>query len=162
MISLEVVNMILARPKSLVKDMVWSSRHGKIAFHWLTARMPVQFDDEEEIREQFFVSCQWRKKGSKIPEHWTFNLIYNDSRIYALHFQPSSIHENEVGKGRPYFGKEIDGIHEHTWSQEGDGYAEPVELPPDRPDVMWRMFLKRANINGGEFFHPDDNQPELI
>jgi hypothetical protein len=151
----------MARAKSLAAPMAWTYRHGKIDFPWFGSRTPVQFDDAPEVPEQFFVVCQWRRRGNRIPEHWVFNLLYQEARIYALHYQPTSLHENKVGRGRPFYGKVINGIHEHTWSEEGDGYAEPINLPEGRPDIMWRMFLKRANIVGGDFFHPDENQPEL-
>ena len=161
-LSVAEVQQIIMRPKSLASSMVWSMRIGKLTFAWLATRMALQFDDEELVRESFYVQCQWRKRGNTIPEHWTFNLIYNGNRIYALHFQPTSIHENLVGKGRPFFGQEIDGIHEHTWSDDGDGYAEPISLPEGRPDIMWKMFSKRTNTSSSEFFHPDENKPELI
>ncbi|WP_156404451.1 hypothetical protein [Curvibacter sp. PAE-UM] len=123
--------------------------------------MAVQLDQEAEVREQFFVECQWRKRGNKVPEHWVFNLIYQGNRIYALHAQPTSKHSNQVGRGRSYFEMEIDGVHEHVWVEEGDGYAEPIQVPLDQPEVIWKIFLKRANIGEHDFFHPDDNQPEL-
>lgn len=162
LLSLEEVSEILARPKSLVSDMAWAGQRGKPGLGWVSARMAVQFDDEAALREQFFVECQWRKAAGRIPEHWGFNLLYGGNRIYAIHVQPTSKHENwKAGKGRPMFGLEIDGIHEHTWSKDGDGYAEAIDLPVDRPDIVWKKFLKRANINEADFFHPDHNQPEL-
>lgn len=161
MLSLGEVQAIMARPKSLVSDMAWTYRHGKQTFSWLCSRMAVQFDDDVAVPEQFYVIAQWRKKNISIPEHWVFNLLYKGNRIYALHVQPTSIHENLVGKGRPAYKQEIGGLHEHTWSEEGDGYAEPIDLPLNKPEIVWKQFLKRAKISGGDFYHPDANQPEL-
>jgi len=123
--------------------------------------MVLQFDDEIEVPEQFYVSVQWRAKGKKVPEHWSFNLLYREHQIYALHVQPTSKHQNNVGKGRQYFQHVIDGIHEHIWVEEGQGYAEPISVPQDSPEIMWRMFLKRAKINQADFTHPDDGQGNL-
>lgn len=156
-LSLDEVLDMMRRPKSLAIDMVWSGKH----LGWIQARMPLQFDDESAIQEQSYVYCQWRPKVSEKSESWGFNLIYRGGRAYAIHIQPDSLHENKAGKGRPLFGQVISGIHEHTWSSDGDGYAEPIAVPLDKPEVVWKMFLRRACINHGDFFHPDDNQPSL-
>lgn len=149
------------REKFLVADMAWTSKRGKVNFAWVEAKIPVQFADAAEVPEQFYVTCQWRKKGRNVPEMWTFGLLYQGNHLYAIHVHPLSIHKNSVGRGRPFYGQTIDGIHEHTWSKEGDGYAEPINVPLDKPDVVWQMFLSRAKIGSGDFFHPDHNQREL-
>lgn len=90
--------------------------------------------------------------------------MFNTARIYAIDVQPAGGHTNDkAGKGRPLYMKTIGGIHEHTWSDDGQryGYAEPIEVPLDRPEIIWKIFLKRAGIDPAEFFHPDNNQPEL-
>lgn len=145
----------------MAHDMAWAGKRGKKLFQWLSFRIPVQVNSEAAIREQFFIECQFRKQGNSIPENWTFNLLYQGNRVYALHVQPQSKHPNQIGKGMPFYLQEIDGIHEHIWVDEGDGYAEPINVPIDQPEVIWRMFLKRANIDMRGFYHPDDNQPEL-
>lgn len=161
LLTLPEVDELIAAPKCLIAEMVWSNKRGKKAFQWVSCRVNVQLHSEAAVREQFYVECQWRRRGNSIPEHWTFNLIYQGSRIYALHVQPMSKHPNHIGKGRPFYKHEIDGVHEHLWVDEGDGYAEPINVPLNQPEVMWRMFLSKANIDPGDFFHPDDNQPEL-
>jgi hypothetical protein len=164
LVSLAEAQDVLSRQKVLASDMVWASKRGKIDFQWIEARIALQFLDEFEVAEQLVVICQWRKKGRTIPEHWTFGLLYRDERIYAIDVQPTSIHENDkAGKGKPYYLKEIDGIHEHIWTEEARyGYAEPINVPIERPDVVWKMFCKRANIIPSDFDHPDNGQPELL
>ncbi len=123
--------------------------------------MAVQFSDELEVAEQLFVICQWRKQQKAIPEQWTFSLFYREHRIYAIDVQPTLMHMNNFGKGRPFYKQLIGGVHEHTWSEDGHGYAEPIDLPQAEPHIMWRVFLKKAAIGNADFSHPDHNQPEL-
>lgn len=160
-LTLNEVQDLISRKKSLVSDMVWSHKRAKMDFQWLTCRMAIQFDDEAAMREQFYVEAQWRKKCKDIPEHWTFNLLFQTYRIYALHVQPTTSHTNSVGKGLKFYNEVIGGIHQHIWVSDGDGYAEPISVQLDRPDIMWLMFLRRANINPIDFSHPDQNEPEL-
>lgn len=163
-VTLQEAQDVLSRQKFFVSDMVWTGRRGKITFQWVECRIPLQFGDEAEVREGFFVMCQWKKRGRSVPEQWKFAVMFNNERIYAIDVQPASGHtNNKAGKGRPLYMQEISGIHEHTWSGDGPGYgyAEPIEVPLDHPEVIWRVFLKRAGIEPGEFFHPDNNQPEL-
>ena len=161
LITLTEVDELIAAPKFLLAEMAWLNKRGKITFQWVSCRINVQLHSEAAAREQFYVECQWRTRGNRIPEQWTFNLIYQGNRIYALHVQPMGKHPNKVGKGRPFYKQEIDGIHEHIWVDEGDGYAEPINVPLDDPETIWKMFLRRANIDSGAFYHPDDNQPEM-
>lgn len=163
MLTLQEAQEIIAAPKFLVKEMAWLNKRGKINFSWVSFRTGVQLHSEAAAHEDFYVEGQWRPRGRAIPENWTFNLIYQGSRIYALHVQPTGRHPNDpgIGKGRPFYNQELDGIHEHIWVEEGDGYAEPISVPLDKPDVIWKMFLHRANIDPGAFYHPDDNQPEM-
>ncbi|MBA3774795.1 MAG: hypothetical protein H0X13_20525 [Ramlibacter sp.] len=145
--------------------MKWTTKRGKIEWAWFESRMLVQFSDEVEVAEQLYVLCQWRKKGQVAGEHWKFAVFYQDKRIYAFDIQPGAYHFNDkAGKGRPMYGQGIDGEHEHTWSADGDGYgyAEPLQVQLSTPEINWLVFLKRANIGSTDFFHPDNNEPELI
>lgn len=152
---------VMARPKALNTDMRWTTVRGKMKFQWHQARMIVLFSDAVEVPEGVYVHCQWYPRVKSIPERWNFSLLYEDERIYGIDVQPQSPHRNNIGKGRPLHKQLISGTHEHTWSEEGYGYAAPINVPLDQPHVIWQMFLSRANIAPGDFFHPDDNQPEL-
>lgn len=159
-VTLSEARVVIDRHKVLVTDMAWTSKKGKREWGWLSARLSVQFSDEFEVSDKVWVVCQWRERAKAVPEHWTFSLFCREARIYAIDVQPAHLHENKV-KGHPYSGQEIGGIHEHFWTSEGYGYAEPISVPLDRPDVIWEMFLKRANFAQCDFSHPDQNQPKL-
>lgn len=98
---------------------------------------------------------QWKRAEGPKPENWTFSLLFGADRLYALDVQPLVFHTNDVGKGRPYFKKRIEGIHEHTWSEEGYGYAEPFSLTASTGPAAWKEFLMRAGIAQEPFVHPD-------
>jgi hypothetical protein len=153
---------VLAREKALHADMHWSTAKGRMKFQWYQSRIILLYSDDVAIPEGLYVQCQWYRRMKSIPERWNFSLFFDDERIYGIDVQPSSPHRNNVGKGRPLYKQMIAGTHEHMWSQEGYGYAEPLNVPTDQPEIIWKMFLKRANIAPGEFFHPDDNEPELM
>lgn len=100
-----------------------------------------------------------------MPECWLFGLLYRSQRIYAIDVQPLTKHKNNVGSGRPLHRKLISGVHEHTWSSEGYGYAEPFVVEPLEGRVAWKSFLVGAGITSVPFVHPDkainDGQQEL-
>lgn len=161
-VTLSEVQSVLSRQKFLTSDMVWSTRRGKLEWQWHEARIPLQFADEAEVREGFYVMCQWKRQCRSIPEQWKFAVFFNNERIYAIDVQLASMHTNDkAGRGRPLHLQDIGGIHEHTWSNEGYGYAEPIDVPVDKQEVIWKIFLRRAGISEADFFHPDNNQPEL-
>lgn len=141
--------------------MAWTPKVGKLTLDWIESKILLMYVDDLEIPEQLYVLCQWRKKNKAIKEQWTFSLMYLGQRIYAIDLEHDFLHTNNAGKGRPLYGQEVEGPHEHTWSADGYGYAEPIRVPWDTPEIIWKMFLKRAGIVPDDFFHPDNNQPEL-
>lgn len=161
-VTLTEAQSVLSRYKFLATDMLWTSKRAGLNGGWLSTRMSVQFADEFEVSDEVYLMCQWREKAKAVPEFWTFSLFFKDARIYAIDVQPTHLHQNKVGKGRRFWGQEVGGIHEHLWSDDGYGYAEPIEIQLSRPDVIWRMFLKRANFQDCDFSHPDQNQPGLV
>jgi hypothetical protein len=163
LLSFDESQAVVARGKLLVADMAWTSKRGKISFGWIEGRIPVQYADDPEVSSELYVVCQWKKRGTFAAEQWKFALFRGTDRIYAIDVQPDGGHTNDkAGRGRPLHMERIGGVHEHTWSKEGYGYAEPIDLPLDQPEVIWKKFLKRAGIAPGDFFHPDNNEPELI
>lgn len=67
-----------------------------------------------------------------------------------------SRHKNSKGKGRPLYGQVIQGTHIHTWSDDGYGYAEPLDLPkPPEGSEAWKRFVNGAGIINSTFVHPD-------
>ncbi|MDK9713893.1 MAG: hypothetical protein OEL86_07205 [Sulfuritalea sp.] len=84
-------------------------------------------------------------------------------RVYAIDFEPDGQHTNKVGKGRPYFGKRFGpGTHEHTWSDEGYGYMEPITDFKDFP-ALFEHFCTKTNLEVvGGYRPPPSQQLELI
>jgi len=110
--------------------------------------------------EGLLVRCLWRPKICDRPGVFVCGLFAEiASRIYAIDVGPMDDHtNNKAGRGRPFWGKHVGGIHEHTWSSDGGyGYAEPIEgVTIDDPEGTWREFCKRANLQCAEpFVHPD-------
>jgi hypothetical protein len=161
-IPLVEVQEVLGRPKRIVHDMTWRGKNNKVPIDWMEARMLVQYADEVEIPEQLSVVCQWKKQSLRKAEVWTFVLLYRSERIYALDIQPDSAHKNNVGIGRDFYKQLIHGAHEHTYSADGEGYAEPISLHTGDPASYWAHFLKQTGINPFQFNHPGGGQQELL
>lgn len=156
MITTTEANKTIARPKRLVVPMGWSKKLNHIEPAWFEYRSALEFeDDPTETPEGLQIICQWKRADGAKPENWTFSLLSGADRIYALDVQPLAFHTNRTGFGRPYFGKRLEGIHEHTWSEDGYGYAEPFVLRPVRGPEAWKEFLTRAGIADEPFVHPD-------
>jgi hypothetical protein len=148
----------------LVADSLpWVAKVGGSEAEWLECKVALRYVDDYEFPEELMIVCQWRKQVGSARQQWCFGLYYQGERIYALDVQPFSLHANyRAGKGRPYFNQEIEGSHEHTWSNEGYGYAEPISLKEDAPDIAWRIFLKRAGILAADFDDPSGGQYNLL
>jgi len=157
---------VIARSKQLVAPMAWARKLNHAEPVWFEFRSALEYvDDATETPEGLMVVCQWKRKDGVKPENWTFGLLYGGDRIYAIDMQPLSCHTNTVGQGRPQFLRRIRGIHEHSWSEEGYGYAEPFAPTPVDGRAAWIEFLRRAGIVQEPFVHPDkainDGQQEL-
>ena len=105
--------------------------------------------------------CLWRPRIRDRPGVFACGLFAEvASRIYAIDVGPLDDHtNNKAGRGRPFWGKHVGGIHEHTWSDDGEryGYAEPINgLSADDPEGTWREFCNRAHLRCAHLFvHPD-------
>jgi hypothetical protein len=152
---------VIQRPKRIVPEMAWRSKNNKISIDWMEARLLVQYADEIEIPEQLLVVCQWKKQSLQKAEVWQFSLLYRTVRIYALDIQPDSLHKNNAGTGRAMYKQLIHGSHEHTYSGDGAGYAEPVSMNSNNPAIYWAHFLRQTGIEDFQFNHPDGGQQEL-
>ncbi len=156
----------ITRRKQLVAPMAWAKKLNHVEPVWYEFRSALEFeDDPTETPEGLLIVCQWKRKDGVKPENWTFGLLYGGVRIYAIDVQPLTHHTNKLGKGRPFHRQRISGNHEHTWSEEGYGYAEPFTLTPLDGSRAWNEFLYRAGISDDPFVHPDkainDGQQEL-
>ena len=123
---------------------------------WYEYRCALDYiDDPTETPEGLMVVCQWKRKDGLKPETWNCGLFFNGGRIYGIDSNELQRHTNKAGAGRPYFRRTIDGIHEHTWSEEGYGYVEPLALVPVDGSAVWKAFVARAGIADPGFVHPD-------
>lgn len=155
MITVSDAQKAIARRKLVVVPMSWVKELHRREPAWYEYRSALQFeDDPTETPEGLSVVCQWKPKSGVKPENWKFGLLYRAERIYAIDLQPLAYHTNRVGHGRHYYRQRVQGSHEHTWSGEGYGYAEPFTLGIGGEEA-WQEFLHRAGINDAPFEHPD-------
>lgn len=156
MISTADADKVIARSKRLVAPMAWSKKLNHSDPVWHEYRSALEFeDDTTETPEGLFVVCLWKQRDGVKPEIWYFGLFCSNDRIYAIDVHPLSSHKNKAGRGRPFFQKTIIGSHEHTWSVDGGGYAEPIALDPADGPTAWRRFIAGAGIADEAFVHPD-------
>ena len=166
MISTVDAQKVIARSKTLVAPMAWTKKLNHSDPVWYEYRSALEYaDDPTETPEGLMVVCQWKRKDGLKPETWNFGLFFSGGRIYGIDSNELQKHTNKVGVGRPYFRRTIDGIHEHTWSEEGYGYVEPFALASVDGPSVWKAFVAGAGIADPGFVHPDkainDGQQEL-
>ncbi|MFU2067692.1 hypothetical protein ACLQ9R_01315 [Bordetella hinzii] len=89
------------------------------------------------------------------PAKFDAALLCTPHRVAALDTAPGTIHSNNVGVGRPYFGQRLTcATHRHIWVG-SYGYAEPVEPPIMEVVDLVLAFAKECNvILNGEVTHP--------
>lgn len=160
MITVKQVGLILAAPKTVVRPISWSKKLNRENPAWQQFETAISFDEEDsEVVEGVSLKCLWRPQVGIKPAVSALGLFIDDARAYAIDVAPLGRHKNnKAGRDRPMYGNEIDGIHEHTWSDDGGyGYAEPwngVEISDF--SQVWPEFLRRSNIKYiGKFIHPD-------
>ena len=113
---------------------------------------------------------QWRPSVGAAGDKYNCGLLYpnyrNDrsDRIYAVDFDPDGQHTNKVGKGRALHRKQLGpGTHEHTWSEDGYGYAEPILPNFSDFSALFDYFCQKANLTvEGGFKSPPSIQLDLI
>lgn len=109
------------------------------------------------VLEGIKVIAQWSPSLHERRETISIGLHLGAARVYAIDVNPHGQHKNNSGRGRPAHGKLINGTHEHTWSEDGYGYAEDLDIDGISDlAVVWYEFLQRANIEFPyAFVHPD-------
>ena len=88
-----------------------------------------------------------------------FNLIIRGCRAIAVHENGVRNHKNLVGQGRPLFRQRVPHPHLHTPSDDGFGYAEPIDRKP--LSDLWQFFLRESNIVGAPPFSAPPLQGQL-
>ncbi|MBN8451265.1 MAG: hypothetical protein J0M13_20130 [Candidatus Accumulibacter sp.] len=85
-------------------------------------------------------------------------LLYRELRVYGIDLDDSGPHSN-TGMGRPYWHKMIETpALEHIWSEEGYGYAEPLDHASDAPAEYFRRFCIKTNLTLEGGFKPPPSQ----
>jgi hypothetical protein len=73
-------------------------------------------------------------------------LFIESYRVYAIDVDPSGRHRNKLGwaPGHHYENQNISGIHEHLWTAQGYGYAEPLAQQTGwTPEQLWIHFCNQ-------------------
>lgn len=156
------IETFMAAPKNAVASMNWREKLMKKDPQWWEYVSAIEIDGVVVEDVQFIV--QWRPGVGAAGDKYNCGLIYRSDRVYAVDFDSDGKHTNKVGKGRALYRKQIGpGTHEHTWSEDGYGYAEPIS--PDFPDfsALFDYFCQKANLNvGSGFKSPPSTQLNLL
>lgn len=150
---------LLGLKKETVSQMAWKpvKHRSTLEYH---AYLALAINGE--TIESFRLLCTFSPLIRPLDDCYSFSLIFNNQRIYALDKEnKSKQHRNSLaGYGREHYGKLITGTHEHTWSDDGDGYgyAEPFTLGPSATHRdYWNYVAGRTNITlMGDYSHPQD------
>lgn len=116
------------------------------------------------VLEDAELRIQWRSAKGASSDKYNCGLIFRGLRVYAVDFDPDGQHTNKVGKGRPWYRKRFGpGTHEHTWSNDGEGYAEPIVPNFDSLQSLFEYFSQRAKLSlPGGFVLPPSVQLPLL
>lgn len=162
MLSCSEVTHFMSLPKRAVSAMEWrqgiTSRNDAQWWKWDCA-----IEVEGRVPESARIVMQWRPAVGAAAEKIYCALLYRTNRIYAVDFDPDGRHTNKIGKGRKYFRVTIGpGTHEHFWTEQGDGYAEPIQPDFASLSLLFEYFCKGANLSvDGGFLAPPSVQLDL-
>ncbi len=162
MLTVSETNRFLSIPKRVVSPMSWREKLSKKEPQWWEFVSAIEAGGVV-VEEALFI-VQWRPAKGASQDKYNCATLYRGQRIHAIDFDPDGQHTNKAGKGRPWFGKRIGpGTHEHSWSDDGEGYAEPVE--PDFGSLagLFDMYCQRANLSvSGGYVAPPSVQLDLL
>lgn len=163
-LSVQEAELIIGLPKTTVTTMSWTSKNGNYnpkRFMYESAILV-----ESEVREDLIVRMQYRGEFTSIRNdtliicnfNFSCGLFAQNNRIFAYDFNDSIPHKNTIGKGKPYFGQQIIGLHKHIWTEYGYGYAEPLQLTDNKLSTIIGAFATNANIKikGGIICPPSE------
>lgn len=153
MIGLSAVQEVLARPKRLVRDMIWQKNRGRYASPDLVFQSAVQIAGGASI-DGLMVLCRWQAQLPPLPVKYSFGL-YWDARIFAYDVDALDVHNPRGFAGMPFDGVQVLGSHRHLWTDQGYGYVEPLDDSPGMA-ALWEFFCIEAGVTGAEFYAPTD------
>ena len=156
------IDAFVAAEKNTVVSMNWREKLTKNDPQWWEYVSAVEIDGV--VVEDVQLIVQWRLGIGAAGDKYNCGLLYQSKRVYAIDFDLDGRHTNKVGKGRTLYRKLIGpGTHEHTWSEDGYGYAEPIS--PDFSDfsALFDYFCQKSNlIVDGHFKSPPSIQLNLL
>lgn len=143
---------IIKVAKIAEREMQWQAKKGnynptRYEFHTVLRV-------NNEIREDLFFRAQYRGKyqhnvsGVLIPkdENISVGLYAANQRIFAYDYDTTP-HTNHIGVGKAYFFQTVPFLHQHIWTDEGYGYAEPLTLTSHDLKTIIEAFLQDSHIS---------------
>jgi hypothetical protein len=160
MLTIADVDTFLNIPKRAVSGVDWRPGLSKKDVQWWAVDCAIEINGT--VPEGARVILQWRPDVGAASEKYSCGLLYQNQRVFAVDFDPDTQHSNKVGAGRPYFGKRFGpGTHVHTWSSDGQGYAEPIQNFVDFA-ALFTYFCTNVNLQiDGGFKRPPAQQLSL-
>jgi hypothetical protein len=156
-LTVQQVSMLLGRGKQTVSPMAWKPVRYRNTLEYRTS---VAISSNGEIIESLRLLCVYTPMTIPMQDYYGFSVFFNNHRIYALDKENAfKQHANRLaGNGREHYGKIITGTHEHTWSAEGYGYAEPLNLGNHATHRdYWNYVSQQTNIRlTGGYSHPQE------
>lgn len=160
MLTIADVDSFLNTPKRAVSAIDWRPGLSKKDVQWWAVDCAIEINGM--IPEGTRLILQWRPIVGAASEKLNCGLFYQNERVYAIDFDPDTKHTNKVGLGRAQYRQQFGpGTHEHTWSEEGYGYAEPLQDFADFA-ALFAYFCTKANLQiEGGFKRPPAQQLSL-
>ena len=157
MLTVQQVDTLLNHQKKTVSPMAWKPIKHRNTIEYQTS---IAMMRSGEIIESLRLLCVYTPMPNPAHDYYSFTLLFNNQRVYALDKENEfKLHRNrQAGFGRKHYGETINGSHEHTWSEEGYGYAEPFTLGSNAIHKdYWNYVTKRTNIAlTGAYSHPTE------
>ncbi|KOF52871.1 hypothetical protein AD428_17445 [Achromobacter sp. DMS1] len=170
LITVDEVREILAEPKETARPVSWTPRPAAGNAQWMEFCSPCRI--KGEVRDDVLFRATYRAARTDVygqatiflSEAFSASLFVGPHRVYGVDTD-DAFHTSLAGSGRPHYRKPLaDRSHEHLWTDEGEGYAEPVTPALQTIGALMDYFLPRANLAlVGGFAHPlKGRQIELI
>jgi hypothetical protein len=157
MLTVAQANQFLIVQKQAVSAMDWRPGLSKKDVQWWKWDTALMIDGS--VPEGARVILQWRPPVGAASGKMNLTLLYRELRVYGIDLDDAGRHSNKIGMGRPYWRKMIDTpAHEHTWSEEGYGYAEPLDHAPESPAEFFGRFCITTNLMLEGGFKPPPSQ----
>ena len=161
MLTVADVAVFLSTPKRAVSGIEW--RPGLLKrtdVQWWDWDCAIELDGV--VPEGTRIILQWRPTVGAASAKYGCGLLFRNDRVYAIDFDPEALHTNKVGLGRAQYRQRFGpGTHEHTWSEEGYGYAEPIQDFSDFAQLFEYFCTKTSLQVEGGFRRPPSQQLSL-